>query len=142
MHFETRLWQFTEGVRLRILYAVLIGLVATCFGIARLALLGWLIGRIFAGDRLQDLIIPLLVVALVIVLRGALEHWRAMVAHETAARVRLHLRRQLFDKVTVLGPGYVARERSGGGRAGGRTMPRRGRTASLARRFAHQGHFR
>ena len=113
MHFETRLWQFTEGVRLRILYAVLIGLVATCFGIARLALLGWLIGRIFVGERLQDLAIPLLVVALVIVLRGALEHWRAMVAHETAARVRLHLRRQLFDKVTILGPGYVARERSG-----------------------------
>ena len=50
MHFETRLWQFTAGVRLRILYAVLIGLVATCFGIARLALLGWLIGRVFAGD--------------------------------------------------------------------------------------------
>jgi ATP-binding cassette subfamily C protein CydCD len=113
MHFETRLWQFTEGVRLRILYAVLIGLVATCFGIARLALLGWLIGRIFAGDRLQDLALPLLAVALVIVLRGVLEYWRAMVAHETAARVRLHLRRQLFDKVAALGPGYVARERSG-----------------------------
>jgi ATP-binding cassette subfamily C protein CydCD len=113
MHFETRLWQFTVGVRLRILYAVLIGLVATCFGIARLALLGWLIGRIFAGDGLQELLMPLLAVALVIVLRGTLEHWRAIVAHETAARVQLHLRRQLFQKVTELGPGYVARERSG-----------------------------
>ena len=59
MHFETRLWQFTKGVRLRILYAVLIGLLATCFGIARLASLGWLIGRIFAGDQLQALIVPL-----------------------------------------------------------------------------------
>jgi hypothetical protein len=31
MHFETRLWQFTKGVRLRMVYTVLIGLVATCF---------------------------------------------------------------------------------------------------------------
>ena len=27
MHFEPRLWSFTEGVRLRILWAVLIGLI-------------------------------------------------------------------------------------------------------------------
>ena len=113
MHFETRLWPFTEGVRLRILYAVLIGLAATCFGIARLALLGWLLGRIFAGDRFQELITPLFAVALVVVLRGFLEHWRTIVAHETAAKVQLHLRRRLFDKVAALGPGYVAQQRSG-----------------------------
>ncbi|MGQ4809644.1 Vitamin B12 import ATP-binding protein BtuD [Candidatus Entotheonellaceae bacterium PAL068K] len=113
MHFETRLWQFTKGVRLRILYAVLIGFLATGFGIARLASLGWLIGRIFVGDQLQDLIVPLCAVALVIVLRGALEHWRAMIAHGTAAKVQLHLRRRLFDQVTALGPGYIGQQRSG-----------------------------
>ena len=113
MHFETRLWQFTKGVRLRMVYTVLIGLVATCFGIARLALLGWLIGRIFAGDGLQELLLPVLAVALVIVIRGALEHWRALVAHATAARVQLRLRRRLFDKVTELGPSYVGQQRSG-----------------------------
>ena len=113
MHFESRLWAFTKGLRLRIVYAVIIGLAATAFGIARLALLGWLIGRIFAGDGLDDLLLPLLAVGLVIVLRGALEHWRAIVAHETAAKVQLHLRRQLFAKVTELGPGYVAQQRSG-----------------------------
>ncbi|MDH3601798.1 MAG: ABC transporter transmembrane domain-containing protein, partial [Candidatus Tectomicrobia bacterium] len=113
MHFETRLWQFTAGVRLRILYAVVIGLVATCFGIARLALLGWLIGRVFAGDGLQELMVPLIAVALVIILRGALEHTRAIVAHQTAARVQMHLRRLLFDQVTALGPGYVGQQRSG-----------------------------
>jgi ATP-binding cassette subfamily C protein CydCD len=107
MHFETRLWQFTKGVRLRMVYTVLIGLVAACFGIARLVLLGWLIGRIFAGDSLQELLLPGLAVALVIVLRGALDHWRALVAHATAARVQLRLRRRLFDKVTELGPSYV-----------------------------------
>jgi ATP-binding cassette subfamily B protein len=113
MHFETRLWQFTKGVRLRMVSTVLIGLVATCFGIARLALLGWLIGRIFAGDGLQELCVPVLAVALVIVIRGALEHWRALVAHATAARVQLRLRRRLFDKMTELGPSYVGQQRSG-----------------------------
>ena len=113
MHFESRLWAFTKGLRLRIVYAVIIGLAATAFGIARLASLGWLIGRIFAGDGFGDLLLPLLAVGLVIVLRGALEHWRAIVAHETAAKVQLHLRRLLFDKVTELGPGYVAQQRSG-----------------------------
>ena len=113
MHFETRLWQFSKGVRLRILYAVLIGLTATALGIARLALMGWLIGRIFVGDSFQQLAAPLCIVAVVIVLRSLFEHWRTMVAHETAAKVQLHLRQFLFDKVAELGPGYVARERSG-----------------------------
>jgi thiol reductant ABC exporter CydC subunit len=113
MHFETRLWQFSKGVRLRILYAVLIGLTATALGIARLALMGWLIGRIFAGDSFPQLASPLLMVAGVIVLRSLFEYWRAMVAHETAAKVQLKLRQFLFDKVTELGPGYVAQERSG-----------------------------
>ncbi|MCZ6872122.1 MAG: ABC transporter ATP-binding protein, partial [bacterium] len=113
MHFETRLWRFTEGVRLRILYAVLIGLTATCFGIARLALLGWLIGRVFAGDQLEDLMLPLFAIAGVIILRGVFEYYRAIVAHETAARVQLQLRRLLFDKVTALGPSYVGQQRSG-----------------------------
>ncbi len=113
MHFESRLWAFTKGLRLRIVYAVVIGLAATTFGIARLALLGWLIGRIFAGDGFGDLLLPLLAAGLVVVLRGALEHWRAIVAHETAAKVQLHLRRLLFAKVADLGPGYVAQQRSG-----------------------------
>ena len=48
------------------------------------------------------------------VLRGAAEHWRAVVAHGTAARVQKVLRRTLYDKVASLGPGTVGRQRSGG----------------------------
>ncbi len=47
MYFDTRLWGYTQGVRLRIFGAVAIGILAVLFGIARLALLGWLIARIF-----------------------------------------------------------------------------------------------
>ena len=53
MHFEPRLWTFTEGVRLRILWAMLIGLIAVGLGVARLGLLGWLIGEVFAGRDLR-----------------------------------------------------------------------------------------
>ena len=113
MHFEPRLWQFTEGLRLRILGATLIGLLAVGLGIARLALLGWLIGQVFAGRALPDLLLPILAIAVVMVLRGLAEHWRVEVAHRTAARVQKTLRRSIYDRIAALGPGTVARRRSG-----------------------------
>jgi thiol reductant ABC exporter CydC subunit len=113
MHFEPRLWMFTEGVRLRILWAVLIGLVAVGLGIARLGLLGWLLGEIFAGRGLDELALPIALIAVVMVLRGMFEHWRTMVAHHTAARVQKRLRRAIYDRIAELGPGTIARQRSG-----------------------------
>ena len=113
MHFEPRLWSFTEGVRLRILWATLIGLAAVGFGVARLGLLGWLIGEVFAGRGMAALALPIALVAGVMVLRGAFEHWRVMVAHETAARVQKKLRRSIYDRIVALGPGTVNRQRSG-----------------------------
>ena len=113
MHFEPRLWVFTAGVRLRIAGAVLIGLLAVSFGVARLGLLGWLIGSVFAGKPLDELVLPILLIAGVMVLRGVFEHWRALVAHETAARVQKKLRRTIYDRIAALGPGTIARQRSG-----------------------------
>jgi len=113
MHFEPRLWVFTKGVRGRIAYAVIIGLIAVTLGVARLALLGWLIAQVFAGAAVTELVWPAAVVAAVIILRGVFEQWRAMIAHETAAIVQKHLRRALFEKLTELGPAYVGGQRSG-----------------------------
>jgi ATP-binding cassette subfamily C protein CydCD len=113
MHFEPRLWTFTEGVRLRIVWAVLIGLVAVGLGVARLGLLGWLIGEVFGGRDIEALTLPIALIALVMLLRGAFEHWRTMVAHSTAARVQKRLRRAIYDKIAALGPGTVGRQRSG-----------------------------
>jgi thiol reductant ABC exporter CydC subunit len=113
MHFEPRLWVFTEGVRLRILWAVAIGLVAVGLGVARLGLLGWLIAEVFAGRDVGSLALPIALIALVMMLRGAFEHWRAVVAHETAARVQKKLRRAIYEKIAALGPGTVGRQRSG-----------------------------
>ncbi len=114
MHIEPRLLVFTRGVRGRIAAAVAIGLVSVGLGVARLGLLGWLIGQVFAGRTLTELVPSVLLIALVMVLRGAAEHWRAVVAHETAARVQKALRRTLYDRIAALGPGTVGRQRSGG----------------------------
>jgi ABC-type multidrug transport system fused ATPase/permease subunit len=114
MHIEPRLLKFTKGVRWRIASAVAIGLLSVGFGVARLGLLGWLIGQVFAGKSAQELALPIVLIAAVMLLRGAAEHWRAVVAHETAARVQKVLRRTLYDKVAALGPGTVGRQRSGG----------------------------
>ncbi len=113
MHIEPRLLVFTKGVRGRIAGAVAIGLVSVGLGVARLGLLGWLIGQVFAGRTLSELVPSVLLIALVMVLRGAAEHWRAVVAHETAARVQKALRRTLYDRIAALGPGTVGRQRSG-----------------------------
>ena len=113
MYFDLRLWQFTKGVRWRIFAAVAIGVVATIFGIARLALLGWLIAQVFQGTPLADLLWSVAGVAAVIVMRGWLEYLRTMIAHETAAKVQVHLRTTIFDKITELGPAHFGLERTG-----------------------------
>ena len=43
VYFDRRLWALTAGVRGRIAGTVLVGLAAVAAGIARLALLGWLV---------------------------------------------------------------------------------------------------
>lgn len=113
MYFDLRLWGYTEGVRLRILGAVALGVLAGLFGIARLALLGWLISRVFQGTPLEQLIWPVLGVAVVMIVRGGFEYSRTMVAHETAAKVQISLRTVIFDKVMELGPSHFGLERTG-----------------------------
>jgi ATP-binding cassette subfamily B protein len=113
MYIDRRLWALTEGVRPRIAAAVLLGLLAVAAGIARLALLGWLLARVASGASAAELTVPAAATAGVIVLRGWLEYWRAMVAHETAARVQARLRERLYGHLVALGPAHVAQGRTG-----------------------------
>ncbi|MCB1742493.1 MAG: ABC transporter ATP-binding protein, partial [Gammaproteobacteria bacterium] len=113
MHFDTNLWQFTRGVRGRIAFTVLVGLAATLVGIVRLGLLGWLIGKLLTGASASELLLPALAVAVTMLLRGFLEHWRTTIAHETAGRVQLKLRLALYDQLLRLGPSYLTLERTG-----------------------------
>jgi ATP-binding cassette, subfamily B, bacterial len=107
------LWAFTRGVRLRIAGATLAGLLSVLVGTARLALLGWVLGRLLAGDPLGRLAWPVAGVAALIALRGLLEYARAMVAHHTAARVQARLRATLYAQITALGPAHFTQTRTG-----------------------------
>ncbi|MCZ6888305.1 MAG: ABC transporter ATP-binding protein [Gammaproteobacteria bacterium] len=112
MYFDPRLWAFTQGVRGRIALSAVIGLLAASAGVARLALLGWLIAMVFQGAGLADLAGPIGLVAGVMVLRGILEYVRTMVAHRTAAMVQAHIRKVLYDKAVALGPAWFGQERT------------------------------
>ena len=72
MHLELRLWQFTRGVRSRIFYSMIIGLLSSGFGVARLALLGWLIGKVFNGAIVMDLLIPSIAIITVMIMSKSL----------------------------------------------------------------------
>ncbi len=113
MYLDRRLWAFTRGVRLRIAGTVLLGLLAVGAGIARLALFGWLLGRVIAGDPPRSLLPLIALAAAAVVLRGALDYWRAMAAHRTAARVQQALRQAIYERVTALGPAHFTRSRTG-----------------------------
>ena len=113
MYLSRELWRFTAGVRPRIAAAVLLGLAAVAAGIARLALLGWLLAKVLAGATTGSLALAVGLIAAVTLLRGALEYWRTMLAHHTAALVQAALRERLYAHLTALGPAHVGRTRTG-----------------------------
>ena len=113
MFFDPRLWTFTKGVRGRIAGAAAIGLLSSLLSVARLALLGLLLGLVFAGESFEALLLPAAVVGGLVLLRGGVEYWRIAMAHDTASRVQLQLRERLYDKVLSLGPAHFGLTRSG-----------------------------
>jgi ATP-binding cassette, subfamily B, bacterial len=113
VYLDGWLWAFTRGVRLRIAGATIAGLGSVLVGTARLALLGWVLGRLLAGDPLGRLAWPVAGVAALVALRGFLEYGRAMVAHHTAARVQARLRGTLYAQITALGPAHFTQARTG-----------------------------
>jgi ATP-binding cassette subfamily B protein len=114
MYFDRRLWQLTRGLRGWIGFAIVLGLLAAVVGIARFAILGVLLSRVFAGAGLPALVIPAIGVAAAVIVRGLIEHQRAMISHRTSSRVQQELRARLYDKIAELGPAWFAGERTGG----------------------------
>ena len=113
MYFDLRLWKFTTGVRLRVLWAIVIGILAGFLGIVRLALLGWLVACVFKETPFDALVLPIIGIGMIMLLRGILEYFRTMIAHNTAAKVQLSLRTVIYDKVAELGPSHFGLERTG-----------------------------
>ncbi len=114
MYFDRRLWELTRGLRGRIASAILIGLAAAGFGIARFALLGILLALVFAGAGVIPTGVAAIGVAVAVVARGWLDYYRTIIAHRTASEVQEVLRGRLYDKIAELGPAWFAGERTGG----------------------------
>ncbi len=124
MYFDRRLWQLTRGLRGWIALAILLGLVASVVGIARFAILGVLLSHVFDGAGFVAIAIPAVGVAVAVLLRGVVDHHRAMISHRTATRVQEDLRGRLYDKIAALGPGMVRRRAHRRGHAVGRRWGR------------------
>ncbi len=114
MYFDRRLWELTRGLRGWIGFAIVLGVVAAVAGIARFAILGVLLSHVFGGGGFAAIALPAVGVAAAVMLRGTIEHHRAMVSHRTATRVQEELRGRLYDKIAELGPAWFAGERTGG----------------------------
>src|SRR5437868_8375193 len=99
MYFDRRLWELPRGMRGRILLAILLGLLAAGFGIARFALLGALLARVFTGAGFAAVALAAAGVGLAVLLRGFLDHTRTVIAHRTASHVQEDLRGRLYDKI-------------------------------------------
>src|SRR3546814_18430664 len=118
MYFDARLWAFTRGMRGRIAGTVLIGVLAAATGIARLALLGWLIGRIYAGAPASELVGIGAAIVAVIAARGVLMSLKETTAQATAAPVQRTLRRRLHAPRHVPRPGHARQDGKSGSQAG------------------------
>ena len=114
MYFDLRLFELTRGVRLRILFAAALGLIAVGAGVARLAVSGVVIYRVITGQAgFSALMLSLLVIAALIVARSVFQYWQNAVSHHTANLVKIRLREQVYQHALRLGPGYADRNRTG-----------------------------
>ena len=113
MYFNLRLFGMTKGLRLRILVAAVAGLLTVAASIARLALTGIVLAKVFQGDSFSTLVLPLGILVVLILVRGALQHFRDNVSYKTAAETKVALRQRLYQHALALGPGHFDRRRTG-----------------------------
>ena len=87
VYFSLRLWSYTVGARLQIALSVTLGLATAATGVARLAVLGWLVAQIFEGDEIGDLVGPIVAVGAISVVRARVQFVTGLIAYKRAAVV-------------------------------------------------------
>jgi ATP-binding cassette, subfamily B, bacterial len=113
MYLDKRLLRLTQGVRARILTAAFVGLCAVVAGLARLTLSGLVIAGVLLGNPFSSLILPIGGIVGCTLLRGLFQFLRDRISQGTAARVKVELRRQLFEHCLAIGPGQFDQSRTG-----------------------------
>ena len=114
MYLDPRLLALTRGVRLRILAAAVVGILAVGAGVARLAVAGAVIVRVIQdGAAFSSLLWPLVAMAGLILLRSVLQYLQGVISHHTASIVKIRLRGRLYEHALALGPGHFDQGRTG-----------------------------
>src|SRR5262245_12835792 len=113
MHLDRRLFAMTRGLRWRIVLAAVVGLAAVPVAIWRLSLTAGALTRIFQGSGPRDLAGLFGLIAVLIVLRAALDFARDEIANGTAVLMKARLRCQVYAHALRLGAGHFDQRRTG-----------------------------
>ncbi|WP_081839007.1 thiol reductant ABC exporter subunit CydD [Thermogemmatispora carboxidivorans] len=111
---EKQILRYCTAARWPLALSVLAGLLALLATVGQMALLSWVIARVFLGHADLQQVGPALIALLVIIgLRAALVWLREFSARRAGSRVKSEMRRRLFAHLLRLGPLFVRGERSG-----------------------------
>ncbi|RAQ97239.1 thiol reductant ABC exporter subunit CydD [Thermogemmatispora tikiterensis] len=111
---EKQILHYCTAARWPLALSVLAGLLALLATVGQMALLSWVIARVFLGHAdLQQVGLALAVLLVIIGLRAGLVWLREFSARRAGNRVKSELRRRLFEHLLLLGPLFVRGERSG-----------------------------
>ncbi|WP_069804055.1 thiol reductant ABC exporter subunit CydD [Thermogemmatispora onikobensis] len=111
---EKQILRYCTAARWPLALSVLAGLLALLATVGQMALLSWVIARVFLGHAdLQQVGSALIALLVIIGLRAALVWLREFSARRAGSRVKGEMRRRLFAHLLRLGPLFVRGERSG-----------------------------
>ena len=114
MYLHPRLLALAKGVRWRILFAAVIGMLAVVAGVARLAVAAVVIFKIIhEGAQFSSIMWPLVGMIALIFVRSGLQYLQEVISHHTASVVKVALRERLYQHCLALGPGYFDQSRTG-----------------------------
>ena len=114
MYLHPRLLALAKGVRWRILFAAVIGMLAVVAGVARLAVAAVVIFKIIhEGAEFSSIMWPLAGMIALILVRSGLQYLQEVISHHTASVVKVALRERLYQHCLALGPGYFDQSRTG-----------------------------
>ena len=113
MFFNKRLFKFTDGVRLRLVLALFFGLITAATGVSRLAFSGYAIALVIQGKPADEIIFAVAAVVVSAILRGFFQYMKEITGHLAAVRVQAKMRRELYQRALVLGPGTLDQKRAG-----------------------------
>ncbi|WP_042384745.1 thiol reductant ABC exporter subunit CydD [Streptacidiphilus melanogenes] len=111
---DPRLLRYARATRMFLLASVALGTLGAGLVIAQAMLVAQIVVGCFQhGEGLGRLAGPLAALAAVSLGRGAVAWATEAVAHRASAQVKSQLREQLLARAAALGPGWLARQRSG-----------------------------